>query len=72
MTANCPSAVGHLYRFVAGSRNLEGEDSQRLLDVPTAVNKVAIMREAALKSVIFTGVPRVSYSCSSDLMKTRG
>jgi hypothetical protein len=40
---------------------LKGDSKQVLLDVPTAVNKAAIMRESALKSVIFTGVPRVSH-----------
>jgi len=56
--------VGHLYRFVAGSSTLKGDNKQVLLDVPTAVNKAAIMRESALKSVIFTGVPRVSHEMS--------
>lgn len=59
LTANRPSAVGHLYRFVTR----EAGEASRIpngLHIPTAVNKAALMRESALKSVIFVGVPRVS------------
>jgi len=48
LTANTPSSVGHLYRFVTRS----GEDVQG------SVRNAALMREAALKSTIFVGVPR--------------
>lgn len=54
---NRPSTVGHLYRFVTRS-DPANVNSRR--SVPEAVNKAALMREAALKSVIFVGVPRVS------------
>jgi hypothetical protein len=59
LTANRPSAVGHLYRFVTR----EAGEANRIpsgLHIPSAVNKAALMRESALKSVIFVGVPRVS------------
>lgn len=51
LTANTPSSVGHLYRFVTHS----GKEK----DVQSAVRNAALMREAALKSSIFVGVPRV-------------
>ncbi|PPQ77339.1 hypothetical protein CVT25_010921 [Psilocybe cyanescens] len=57
LTANRPSAVGHLYRFVTGS-TLDNDARQNEIDLPSAVNKAALMRESALKSVIFVGVPR--------------
>ena len=53
--------MGHLYRFVTRSTQLEEDSKQTSLDVPMAVNRAAIMRESALKSVIFVGVPRVSF-----------
>ena len=40
------------------SSEAEGEIAESKL--PEAVNKVAVMREAALKSTVFVGVPRVS------------
>lgn len=58
LTLNRPSAVGHLYRFVTRS-SLHDNVSPRSVDLPSALNKAAIMRESALKSVIFVGVPRV-------------
>ncbi|KAF9569483.1 hypothetical protein CPC08DRAFT_678338 [Agrocybe pediades] len=58
LTANRPSAVGHLYRFVTRS-SLENGGQQADFDLPSAINKAALMRESALKSVIFVGVPRV-------------
>ncbi|KAJ3514572.1 hypothetical protein NLJ89_g2302 [Agrocybe chaxingu] len=64
LTANRPSALGHLYRFVTRS-TLEDSVKQRALDVPTALNKAALMRESALKSVIFIGVPRVILSLAA-------
>ncbi|KAF9535090.1 hypothetical protein CPB83DRAFT_843452 [Crepidotus variabilis] len=64
VTANRPSTLGHLYRFATRSSLLE--DGKHIsLDLPTAVNKAAIMREAALKSVIFIGVPRVILSLAA-------
>lgn len=62
LTTNRPSAVGHLYRFatradpgsVGTRRNLED-----------AITRAAVMREAALKSVIFVGVPRTISSLAS-------
>ncbi|KAF5333111.1 hypothetical protein D9611_002330 [Ephemerocybe angulata] len=63
LTVNRPSAVGHLYRFV--TRNSLEDASKSILDVPSAVNKAALMRESALKSVIFVGVPRVILSLAA-------
>ncbi|KAJ2916492.1 hypothetical protein MD484_g3920, partial [Candolleomyces efflorescens] len=64
LTVNRPSAVGHLYRFV--TRSSLGEDAAtKAIDVPTAVNKAALMRESALKSTIFVGVPRVILSLAA-------
>ncbi|KAF9057753.1 hypothetical protein BJ165DRAFT_1334597 [Panaeolus papilionaceus] len=63
LTVNRPSAVGHLYRFATRS-SLE-EDQQTSLDLPSAINKAALMRESALKSVIFIGVPRVILSLAA-------
>ncbi|EAU84256.2 hypothetical protein CC1G_01252 [Coprinopsis cinerea okayama7 len=64
LTVNRPSAVGHLYRFVTRDSLLEGS-AARTIDVPSAVNKAALMRESALKSVIFVGVPRVIQSLAA-------
>ncbi|KAF8974392.1 hypothetical protein BDZ97DRAFT_1935297 [Flammula alnicola] len=64
LTANRPSAVGHLYRFVTRS-TLDDNGKQHALDLPSAVNKAALMRESALKSVIFIGVPRVILSLAA-------
>jgi len=63
LTANRPSAVGHLYRFVTRSTLDNGQ--QNALDLETAVNKAALMRESALKSTIFIGVPRVILSLAA-------
>ena len=49
LTANIPSSVGHLYRFATRSET----------NAQSYVRKAALMREAALKSTIFVGVPRV-------------
>ncbi|KAH9978031.1 hypothetical protein BGW80DRAFT_789434 [Lactifluus volemus] len=49
LTANVPSSVGHLYHFVTRSEQ----------NVRSSMCKAALMREAALKSVVFVGVPRV-------------
>ncbi|KAJ7638661.1 hypothetical protein FB45DRAFT_903482 [Roridomyces roridus] len=63
-TANRPSTMAQLYRFVrphtsgdAGSRSIGASGT-----LGEAVNKAAIIREAVLKSVIFVGVPRVILS----------
>ncbi|KAF8205137.1 hypothetical protein BJ912DRAFT_803329, partial [Pholiota molesta] len=64
LTANRPSAVGHLYRFATRS-TVEESGKQNVLDLPSAVNKAALMRESALKSVIFVGVPRVILSLTA-------
>jgi hypothetical protein len=56
LTTNRPSAVGYLYRFA--TRSDPGQlDTRR--SITESVNKAALMRESALKSVIFVGVPRV-------------
>ncbi|KAL0949616.1 hypothetical protein HGRIS_009661 [Hohenbuehelia grisea] len=62
LTANRPSAVGHLYRFVTRT-DANNISSRR--GVTEAVNKAALMRESALKSVIFVGVPRVILSLAA-------
>ena len=49
LTANIPSSVGHLYRFATRFET----------NAQNSVRKAALMREAALKSTIFVGVPRV-------------
>jgi hypothetical protein len=49
LTVNIPSSVGHLYRFATRSES----------NPQSYVRKAALMREAALKSTIFIGVPRV-------------
>jgi hypothetical protein len=54
LTANIPSSVGHLYRFVTEPPNTN------VRSLSESVNKAALMRESALKSVIFVGVPRVN------------
>ncbi|KAH9482863.1 Dol-P-Man:Man(5)GlcNAc(2)-PP-Dol alpha-1,3-mannosyltransferase [Psilocybe cubensis] len=64
LSANRPSAVGQLYRFVTRS-TLDKDAEQKPFDLPNAINKAALMRESALKSVIFVGVPRVILSLSA-------
>lgn len=63
LTANRPSAMGHLYRYVTGSdlgvSNSSGPS--RKTSVTESVNRAALIRESALKSVIFVGVPRVRF-----------
>ena len=56
LTANHPSSVGHLYKF-ATRKNPDDPASRHSLQ--DAVHKAALMRESALKSCIFVGVPRV-------------
>jgi hypothetical protein len=52
---NRPSAVGHLYSFATRS----GDTGYEAL-TPEKANKAALMRESALKSAVFVGVPRVN------------
>ncbi|KAG9317203.1 hypothetical protein JVU11DRAFT_1396 [Chiua virens] len=54
-----PSSVGHLYRFITRTDPGLPETRRSFTD---AVNRAATMREAALKSVIFVGVPRTILS----------
>ena len=59
LTANAPPTIGHLYRF-ATRDDLENASTRR--GFAEALDKAALMRESALKSCIFVGVPRVSVS----------
>ncbi|GJE84662.1 hypothetical protein PsYK624_007380 [Phanerochaete sordida] len=59
LTANVPSSVGYLYKFVTRA---DPEDAASRRSLPDAVNKAALMRESALKSSIFVGVPRTILS----------
>lgn len=61
LTANVPSSVGHLYKFTT-RKDYNDAGSRRSL--PEAVMKAAIMRESALKSTIFVGVPRTILALS--------
>lgn len=65
LAANRPSAVGHLYRFVTRSTLEQKEGRKDAFDLASAVNKAALMRESALKSAIFIGVPRVILSLAA-------
>lgn len=58
LTANLPSSVGYLYKFA--TRTTPDEASTRR-SVEQAVDTAALMRESALKSSIFVGVPRVRH-----------
>ncbi|KAF8623416.1 hypothetical protein AX15_006359 [Amanita polypyramis BW_CC] len=64
LTVNRPSSVGYLYRFVT-SPNPNDIDSRNNLPISQAANKAALMRESALKSAIFVGVPRVILSLAA-------
>ncbi|KZT72593.1 hypothetical protein DAEQUDRAFT_809035 [Daedalea quercina L-15889] len=59
LTANVPPSVGHLYRF-ATRNDPSVADTRR--SYQEALNKAAVMREAAMKSCIFVGVPRTILS----------
>lgn len=59
LTCNLPSSVGALYHFA--TRNEPGDATTRR-SVSDAINQAAIMRESALKSSIFVGVPRTILS----------
>ncbi|KAF8592507.1 hypothetical protein K439DRAFT_1625864 [Ramaria rubella] len=57
LTANVPSAVGHLYHYVS-RRVPVSNSSASLLTTEHRTAHASLMREAALKSAIFVGVPR--------------
>jgi hypothetical protein len=57
LTTNRPSCIGPLYHFI--TRSLLSDVTSRV-NLTEAVRRAAVMRESALKSVIFVGVPRVS------------
>ncbi|KAI0939467.1 hypothetical protein AcV5_000879 [Taiwanofungus camphoratus] len=59
LTANVPSSVGHLYRFTSRDDPTKSESRRDFSDV---LEKAAVMREAAMKSCIFVGVPRTILS----------
>ncbi|KAF5370117.1 hypothetical protein D9758_001228 [Tetrapyrgos nigripes] len=59
LTANRPPAFGQLYRFTTRSDLSHDVRNTSLTD---ALNKAALIRESALKSTIFVGVPRVILS----------
>ncbi|KIY49549.1 hypothetical protein FISHEDRAFT_65489 [Fistulina hepatica ATCC 64428] len=63
VTVNRPTTLGHLYRFV--TRDVPEDAGTRIGDVGHSVNKAALMREAAMKSTIFIGVPRVILSLAA-------
>jgi hypothetical protein len=56
LTTNRPAAAGYLYHFATRS---DPADAASRRGVAEATNIAALMREAALKSAIFVGVPRV-------------
>ncbi|KIL68129.1 hypothetical protein M378DRAFT_185176 [Amanita muscaria Koide BX008] len=64
LTVNRPSTVGYLYRF-ATSPNPNDLNSRQNVQTGHATNKAALMRESALKSTIFVGVPRVILSLTA-------
>ncbi|KAK1236665.1 hypothetical protein PQX77_000021 [Marasmius sp. AFHP31] len=63
LTANRPPAFGELCRFVTRS-DIHNTNSPRTT-LPESTNRAAIIREAALKSTIFVGVPRVILSLTA-------
>lgn len=68
LTSNIPSSMGHLYKFTTRT---DPADAASRTSVASAVKKAALIREAALKSSIFVGVPRVSEPISLPLGHTR-
>lgn len=60
LTANLPASVGQLYQFATRD---DPADAATRRSVAEAINKAALMRESALKSCIFVGVPRVRTDC---------
>uniref|UniRef100_A0A0W0FC81 Uncharacterized protein n=1 Tax=Moniliophthora roreri TaxID=221103 RepID=A0A0W0FC81_MONRR len=63
LTANRPPCFGELYRFVTRSDVGDINSSRRTL--AESVHRAAIIRESALKSTIFVGVPRVILSLAA-------
>ncbi|KAG7097151.1 hypothetical protein E1B28_004529 [Marasmius oreades] len=63
LTANRPPAFGELYRFATRSDIQDIKSTRTTLF--EAVNRAAIIRESALKSTIFVGVPRVILSLAA-------
>jgi hypothetical protein len=59
--------VGYLYKFATRTDPEDGASRRSLAD---ATLKAAAMRESALKSSIFVGVPRVRVSGRVSLMMT--
>ncbi|PFH52875.1 hypothetical protein AMATHDRAFT_73996 [Amanita thiersii Skay4041] len=64
LTVNRPSAVGYLYHFVT-SPDTNNIHARANVHIAHAANKAALMRESALKSTIFVGVPRVILSLAA-------
>ncbi|KAI5120511.1 hypothetical protein M0805_000096 [Coniferiporia weirii] len=62
LTANTPAAVGDLYRFATRT---EASTPETRAAYGVCVDVAAKMREAALKSSIFVGVPRTILSLAS-------
>ncbi|RPD61933.1 hypothetical protein L226DRAFT_571324 [Lentinus tigrinus ALCF2SS1-7] len=62
LTANAPPTIGHLYRFTTRS---DPENVATRRGLAEALEKAAVMRESALKSCIFVGVPRTILSLAS-------
>uniref|UniRef100_D8PK11 Dol-P-Man:Man(5)GlcNAc(2)-PP-Dol alpha-1,3-mannosyltransferase n=2 Tax=Schizophyllum commune (strain H4-8 / FGSC 9210) TaxID=578458 RepID=D8PK11_SCHCM len=63
LTTNRLATLGQLYRFV--TRADPNDAKTRYGDLARAVNRAALMREAAIKSTIFVGVPRVILSLAA-------
>jgi len=59
VTANRPTSVGHLYQLATTSN---AGDAQTAYSLVSSVKTAALMRESALKSAVFIGVPRVILS----------
>ncbi|KAI0723387.1 hypothetical protein C8Q76DRAFT_722693 [Earliella scabrosa] len=62
LTANAPPTIGHLYRFATRD---DPENATTRRGFAEALDKAALMRESALKSCIFVGVPRTILSLAS-------
>lgn len=59
LTVNLPASVGQLYQFATRD---DPNDAATRRGVTEAIHKAALMRESALKSCIFVGVPRTILS----------
>ena len=64
LTSNVPPAFAHLYKVAT-----RPQDAPKPADLATRVRTAALIREAALKSAIFVGVPRVRPISSLLLVK---